>query len=283
MNLRNEANSCFLDSLIVAMFTYGSPKNHFIEKLKGESKAPIIEEIKNIFRTKSQSSRNVRKYLPDEMHWGQHDPGETYLYLSSVMNYEPMKLTTIRQVMKPNSETIYKKKAVRESSPCYTIENTGADPISFFDVIEPDWEILESGNYINDAKDKPAYNRTRNLTFFTEAEILVFYFNRCQSSEFLGSSQGYPYQKVKNRLEMPFLFDAGTDPKTGKPREFFCYATILHLGGSAGGGHYVTVLYDGTDNFAVYDDMSGLHHLKWNSENKEMIERNSVLYFYYEK
>lgn len=272
MNLQNEANSCFLDSLIVAMFTFNSPKNEFLKKLNDETS--ILLELKNLItNSDSRSARNVRKHLPDEMHWGQHDPGETYLYLSSAMNYEPMKLTTIRQVMKPNSKMIYKKKAVRESTPCYTIENTGADPISFFDVIEPDWEILEPGNYINDAKDKPAYNRTRNLTFFTEAEILVFYFNRCAN----------PYEKVKNRLEMPFLFDAGTDPKTGKSREFFCYATILHMGGSAGGGHYVTVLYDGTDKFAVYDDMSGVHHLKWNSENKEMIERNSVMHFYYEK
>jgi hypothetical protein len=276
MNLRNEASSCFLDSLIVAMFTYNSSKNQFLKKiLENSDEKPILKQLKKIISNPLvKSAKNVRIHLPKEMSYGQHDPGETYLFISSVMNYEPMKISTIRHVMKPNSNIVFKKKTITETTPCYTIQNNGSDSICFFDVIKPKWETLECGNFINDSKDNPVYNRTRNLTFFTEAESLVFYFNRCN---------GFSNQKLKNRLDMPFLIDTGIDPKTKKTREFFCYATILHLGNNIGSGHYVTVLYDGIKTFLVYDDMSGVHPLKWNSENKELIERNSVMFFYYEK
>lgn len=271
MNLRNENNSCFLDSLLVAMFTYDySP---FLKRLNTNN-SQLSSEIKKALNSNSNSARNVRQQLPQEWQRGQHDPGETYLYIVKNLKYEnPMKITQIRQVKKPDSEQIIKKKPISESIPCFTIENTGCETINFFDVITPDWEILEPGNFINDAKDRPAYNRTRNLTFFTEAESLVFYFNRCQNT----------FQKMSNRLEMPLIFDAGLHPVTKQPREFFCYAIIIHIGNSPRGGHYVTILFDGEKQFAIYDDMSGIHPLNYNPETKNFIERNGTVFFYYEK
>lgn len=268
MNLRNEGNSCFLDSLLVAM--YGNSKSPFYKFLNPNDK--LMNSIKTCIE--SNSSRNVRNCLPPHLRSGQHDPGETYLFLAREMNYEPMKITSVRQVKKINSETIYKKKSTNESSSCFTIENNGNEEISFLNVLEPEWETLSGDNYIHDSTNTPVYNRTRNLTFFTEAEILVFYFNRCQNVR----------QKFKNKLIMPFIFDASRTVQD-KKREFFCFAIIVHMGNNSSGGHYVTFLFNGENNFYVYDDLSEptVKQIEWNYQNKEFIERNGVMYFYYEK
>jgi hypothetical protein len=273
MNFINENNSCFLDSLLVSMFTYsGSP---FIKLVKSVKYSDLSNSIKETFNSNSTSSRKIRNNLPVNLRRGQHDPGETYLYIMRELgNYEPMKLTNIRQVKKPGSDKIYKKKSNNESSSCFTVENSGEDT-SFAKIINPDWETLSRENMIHDKSNTPVYNQTRNLIFFTEAESLIFYFNRCRNVT----------NKYKNRLDMPILFDAGLDSNTLTQRTFFCYAIIVHIGDYSAGGHYITVIFEpDTESFYIYDDMvSNVQPMQWTHENKEFVERNGIMYFYYEK
>jgi len=260
MNIKNTGNSCYLDSLIVAMYGYND--SPFLKFLNDET--PIRRSLKTCLNN-NNSSQVVRSVLPKKFGRSQQDPGETYNIILNDFKYDPMTITKIRQVKKVNSEKIYKKKSTKENSCCFTIDNTGKDT-TFDEIKNPLWEILSDENLIHDSKNNPVYNRTRNLIFFTKADCLIFYFNRCQNV----------IQKFTNKLEMPWNLESNNN-------KYFCFAVIVHIGKYTLGGHYITVLYDGYNNYYVYDDMSvpTTSKLTYNNKIKEFIERNGVMYFYY--
>ena len=56
-------------------------------------------------------------------------------------------------------------------------------------------------------------------------------------------------QKFTNKLEMPWILEDNTH------NNYFCFSVIVHIGGYALGGHYITVVYDGTENYYIYKSL----------------------------
>ena len=67
---------------------------------------------------------------------------------------------------------------------------------------------------------------------------------------------------------------------------YFRFAMILHLSSGTNYGHYVTVMFDG-EKYYLYDDSINTkinrNIFEYTQKNVDIINKNTVMYFYYKK
>jgi hypothetical protein len=258
-------NNCFLNCLVIALFCYN--KSPFYSVLKDTKLKEIIIQMINDLLPDLTPLRNS---FPDSLKYGQQDFLETFDYFMKYLGYEPMEIT-IRRESKNEGDIYYGSKISRNVS-YINLDNTGKediDPIK--DLFFPEeWEDLGlcRDNYVQNASNEPEYRFTRNRLLSVKGDCLIFYVNRGHSN----------YRRHRNKIKIPLFIDNGK-------KSYFRFASVMHISTNTEYGHYVLVLFD-KENHYKYDDSLGVkiinNKIDYDS-NKEFIERNSVMYFYYLK
>jgi hypothetical protein len=273
----NMNNNCFLNCLILAMFGYTKSPFYKLKKFKNEDSKLVfncfLKIIGHVKKNQYPDISIMRNILPMEMRYGQQDSSETFDQFMKILNFEPMKVWTVRESKnkKTKDENFKGNLSVRNVS-YITLDNDGSEnykPIKFLFYPEK-WEDLGSSpnNWVQDDNDNPKYRYTRQKIKEITGNCLIFNVNRGMDV----------YNRHKNRIVTPITIENGN-------KKFFRFAIILHLSSGINYGHYVLVLFDGNKHY-LYDDMNNKKIINCpinfeNDDNIEYIERNSVMYFYY--
>lgn len=270
--MRNVNNNCFINCLIMAMFGYSKSPFYTIEKLdKNACKLyNIFKKIVNHVRKDLYPDISIlRNFLPDEMRQGQQDSIETLDYFMKILKFEPTRVTMVRQASNDKKNIVQTSKN-SHSLPYIMLDNCGEEDKNLIEeqFYPKNWDDLgpSRDGWLTDSNDVPKYRYTRTCIKNVEGDCLIFVVNRAASS----------YKRHSNKLKSPIILKNGG-------RDFFRFATILHLSSSIDFGHYITIIFDGTEHY-VYNDMNETKIKKCKldySNMKESIERNSIMYFYY--
>lgn len=266
-------NNCFLNCLIMAMFFYKKSPFYDIKKFPNNRSRIIhkciIDVMEHVKRDGYPDLTFFRKVLPSYMQHGQQDATETFDNIMKLLNYEPIKTCVFRENKDSNGKVVQGKKIIQNNSYIF-LNNNGEENIKpIQELFYPTkWEDLgiDQRNWAHNDKDKPMYRYTRTRFKEMLGKTLIFVVNRSAGQN----------RRHTNRVETPLVIQSnGVD--------FVRHGVILHLGGSIHFGHYILVLYD-KEEYYVYNDMNG-SKIKDNPINykkvRELIERNSIMYFYY--
>lgn len=220
--------------------------------------------MKNLLNGEVVDLSNIRNLLPQNMKYGQQDILETYEIIIELIGYDPMIYCTQRHLETENNK-IKLSNSVLSKTGYVQLDNSGEDNLKPVDLFfNPILEDLSPNNLIKD--DNILYRYTKNTPTTIESECLVFSINR---------TSGFG-KKLNNTIVLPNFINIGKNV-------YFKFSTVVHLGSSSECGHYILVLYDGV-NHCIYNDNSR-SVIKNNvidyEKSKEVIERNSVMVFYF--
>jgi hypothetical protein len=278
----NAGSNCFMNCLIMSMFGYNQSPFYKIKPINPNVEIInkyLLEIVRKMTLDLYPDTSNLRNLLPKEMRYGQQDTTETFDLIMKVLQFEPISIKSKREythnINNINNviNIVSSNISTGEKASYITLGNTGVDgynPIN--ELFNPtQWDDIGSisSNWAHGNFDTPTYRYTRSRMHSLKGECLVFILNRASGVN----------QKHHNRILAPNKIKNGNDM-------FFRFAIILHLSSGTEHGHYITILSDKCGNYYVYDDSSGRKIIDCKFDfmqprNQELIERNSIMYFYY--
>lgn len=270
----NSNSNCFLNCLILAMFGYSLSPFYNIKKFPSEDSRSIynclLRIVESLTKDHYPDITFMRNILPSDMRHGQQDTTETFDTIMKILNFEPMKVSSVRENKITPQGTIFAKTPMNQNLSYIFLDNTGEENINLVENLffPKQWEDLGplSSNWVQDDNDKPLYRYTRTRIKEIIGDCLIFVINRSSSS----------YKRHSNVIKSPISIQNGN-------KTYFRFATVLHLGSSINFGHYVLILYDNEKHY-IYNDMSNtkiVNNVIDYTHMKDSIERNSIMLFYY--
>lgn len=262
-------NNCFINCLLLSLFIHKKSPLWKLN-LNNEIYIHIFNSMVNILlRDSLQSLDFIRRYLPDYMKYGQQDVIETYIHLAEKLKFEPISVEYYTENMDERGD-IYKGSKTKNKVSNIFLSNNENDNI---DIIK---ETFYPSSWIDLGPSKENHIRTdqgilcrytRTVYEYIKGDMLVYTINRT-------SING----KLTNIIKTPSII------QSSKGETYIKYASIIHIGQSLEGGHYVTIVHDSKNKLKyIYDD-SILRNINnsifINSNNNESIERNVVMVFY---
>jgi hypothetical protein len=274
----NIGSNCFMNCLIMSMFGYNQSPFYSIPPVNPNIEIIIkylMDIIVKITNDKYPDISNLRNILPREMRRGQQDTTETFDLLMKILKFEPIKVKSNREYNHSNEDNTQKLhvSSSEESLSYISLGNSGNDnynPINeLFNPIQWDDFGIDTKNWAHGEFNVPTYRYSRSRMHSFSGNCLIFTLNRSIDS----------VRKHRNRIISPRTIKNGNGT-------YFRFAVILHLSSGMDYGHYITILSDKENNHFVYDDSSGkkIIDCKFDydySSNRELVERNSIMYFYY--
>lgn len=271
----NRNDSCFANSVIVSMFSYGdSPFYKFIHS--GNKLKPILIRAIHF----SKTSCELRKAIQDESESreyqlsGQHDPCEFLDNFLKVFNYEPISIKFVRQSLSGDRKKIVRSRKESQTLRYIPISN---DQEHILDVIgdDPSWTDLgpDQSNWKENKESVKMFRWTRNVITKLKGTCLIFHYNRIRFGQHQNGNL-YPYIS-DNILKMATLLSVDR-------YEYFLQSCVA-FEGSMNCGHYFVILTDRV-NWYVYDDLTSPNPSKTIIPKKvarRYIMTKGILFFYY--
>lgn len=305
---QNINNSCYLDSVLVALFAsfsdiihkilYIEPKNIKNPLCQKDSLLNFQNELKmmyDIFISNSTETKNtcmnLRRTLKDcppyrlsrgipevdpERNFAssrQQEAQEFLTYIFELFNIETMIMERRTVFSNDNGEKLKGDSARNVSFPII--------PINIKDDEDPEPSLekyinrktithLDNENLYKDGLK--TYNRIKTYTSHTTDSLYIFYVNRIYIDMETGDKH-----KTNKKINVPENIDLSELSLENKELR----SVVVHYGG-VGGGHYVAYVKYINGDWYLYDDMSNELYTKVDndiSENKDILS-NGVLFFY---
>lgn len=268
---RNVNNNCFLNCLLISMFGYEKSPFFKMNHINGNKMIVfnyIMELIRNLKDDKKPDATYLRNIFPNEIKYGQQDTSETFDFFMKYFDFQPIciQYKKIYKTEDGNEKKIIEK---QQNVSYINVDNDNSD----FNIIEklfaPSWiDLGEHSNWIHDDNNKPTFKFMKTKIYKLEGETLVFSINRADNFG----------RKLTNRIICPKNLKISN-------KTYFRFAMILHNNSNndINYGHYNVILSDRNGNDYIYDDnkQSKIHSNKVHSNNREYIERNCTLVFYF--
>jgi hypothetical protein len=261
INITNENNSCYIDSLFVALFHFKNRvlyNSFFKNKLVERYPKKIQDEIYKIYRyinKNDEISHNtcyfIRKYLDkyynilidqnsnnkiffnnsDNWLTQQIDIFELITFLDKIFNFEQ----NIK--VKENNNKYIKNMIIEISS--YNLMNINVLDISSLIPLKIEKYNLDKNNYYINSKGKLIKYYEKKYEIVKTKGILLIQFYRNSGREKLNTKIIYP-----NRIKIK-----------GDKKELILRSIILHKGTTINSGHYTTIIKREGKTYE-YDDMT---------------------------
>lgn len=288
INISNEHNSCFIDSLLVALFHF---KNRVIYNMFFRTKHTlehkyaqrIQSELYNIYRyiNKNEDIENkncsmIRKYLDkyyrelvkinsnnkiffnnrDNWLTQQIDVFELITYLDKIFNFK-------NNVRIRDGDNKYKKNMIQEIASFYLIGKSNLD-ISTLVPNRVDRYDFDSNNYFKNSKGKLIKYYEKEYKILTTNGVLIIEIYRNVGTE----------NKLTTKINYPNTIKIPGDKKELKLRSI-----ILHKGNTVGSGHYTTLLKRNEKTYE-YDDIQKTKVKEITPEYEKSMRKNIVCLIY---
>lgn len=255
---KGENNNCFLDSILSAMFMYTLSPFFIMQTEEQPFRIEIKEFICKLYNNEEPLTTSFRDTINIPLE-GQQDASEALViilekleFISPLIHYEEQKIimsnteTTPRSIVKIIEENIITINVYEH----------------FIDNYNP---IIEWFQGYQENCDNDTVMVTTNKVY--TADCFIFNIIRYNNTK-----------KINKQIITP-------DTITIKNVTYFRAAVVCHSGGdSLKSGHYITLFWDGYNNYYKDNDLdnrmlSACHMSNKDYENE--INKNGVLFFYY--
>lgn len=285
--IANERNSCYIDSLLVALFHFKSRviyNTFFANKLVPRYASKIQKELYKIYRhiNKNEELQTnncycIRKYLEKYYNEIARDNSANKIFFSNSDNWVTKQIDVFElltfldkifnfknKIKVKEGVNKYVKNMIVEISSYYLIDNNTLDISSVIPKKKDKYE-LDADNYYKNSKGRLVKYYEKIYEIYKTNGVLIIELYRNSGSEKLNTSIIYPDTiRVKD------------DDKELKLRSI-----ILHKGSTIHSGHYTTIIKRDGKTYE-YDDMSGgTNKLKEiNSDYERKMRKNIVAIIY---
>jgi uncharacterized UBP type Zn finger protein len=286
LNISNENNSCYIDSLLVALFHFKNRVVYnmfFKNKLEHKYASQIQDELYNIYKyiNKNENTENkqcnmIRKYLEkyyrelvmindnnkiffnnmDNWLTQQIDIFELITYLDKIFEFK-------NNVNVKDGNNKYKRNMIYEVSSSYLMRKSKFD-ISSIIPNRIDKYDFDKKNYFKNSKGKliKHYEKEYNILKTNGVMLIEIYRN-----------MGY-----ENKLTTKIIYP-NTIKIVGDKKELKLRSIILHKGDTVESGHYTTLLKRNGKTYE-YDDIRETKVREITEEYERKMRKNIVCLLY---